>query len=138
MGDRKKGYLWEGENRHVLIIESLFFFFKPEYKTSQASGADCVTLMDTFTGKKSRKLRISSPATCDALPRQPTQFALLSQKSFLKAVIQHFIHSAWCQSFLFKVTLNLILIFYSINHSSLLKEMCGIHIQGNIRFAFQR
>lgn len=28
-------------------------------------------------------MRISSPATCDALSRQPIQFTLLSQESFL-------------------------------------------------------
>lgn len=100
---------------HVLISESShIFFFIAEYKPRQTSSADRVPLMNTFTGwKKLRKLRISSPATCDVLSRQPIQFALLSQKSFLKAVIQYFIRFALCQIFLFKVPLNLTFYFLS-------------------------
>lgn len=124
-----------GENKHVLITESSYFLFFPEYKPRQASGADHVSLMDTFTGKNSRKLRISSPATCNVLSRQPNQFALLSQKSFLKAVIQYFILSAVCQHFLFKVTLNLI--FYFLSAIQTCEKKCAKSTY-KIRLAFQR
>lgn len=81
----------------MLITESSFFFFFNFYLNTRLAKQVVLTviLMDThLLEKKSRKLRISSAATCDVLPRQPTQFALLSKKSFLKAVIQYFIHSA--------------------------------------------
>lgn len=128
-----KAVTWNDSNRHTIFLPKISLEVRQHFlcqeKTSMCSSQNTLYFFVTtspakqmvltvwlwwthlLSGKKSRKLRISSPATCDVLSRQPIQFSLLSQKNFLKAVIQYFIRFAVCQSFPFKVTLNLMFYF---------------------------